>query len=64
MGELHQMLHAMVFTIGGMVLHFDKDERSQVIMELTESLGFGFMNTSKSLGETSSVEMIVGRKVK
>jgi hypothetical protein len=64
MGDLHQMLHAMAFTIGGMVLHFPKDERSQVIMELTESLGMGFMNTSKNLGETSSIEMVVGRKGK
>ncbi|EJL29975.1 hypothetical protein [Brevibacillus sp. BC25] len=64
MGELHELLNTIAYTIGGMVCHFDQDERSKVIIGLTESIGLGLMYTSKSLGEPCSIEMVVGRREK
>jgi len=61
MGDLHEMLNVIAFTIGGMVCHFDQDERSRLIIGLTESLGCGLMHTAKNIGEPSDIEMIVGR---
>ena len=60
MGDLHQLLNGMAYAIGGMVCHFDKEDRSGVLIDLTQSLGFGLQNTAKSIGEPSDIEMIVG----
>jgi len=61
MGDLYEMLNAIAYTIGGMVCHFEKDERSRVLISLTQSLGSGLQITAKSIGEPSDIEMIVGK---
>lgn len=58
--ELHEMLTAIAYTIGGVVCHFDKEDRSQVLINLTQDLGMGLQITAKSIGEPSDIEMIVG----
>lgn len=60
--DLGEMLNVIAYTIGGMVCHFHKDDRSSVLIGLTESLGQGLMRTAKAIGEPSSLEMIVGKK--
>lgn len=62
MGDLQQMLHEMAFTIGGMVCHFDKQERSSLLIELTQAMGMGLQLTAKSIGEPSDIEVIVGHR--
>lgn len=59
-GELYEMLSSIAFTIGGLICHFPQDERSQVFMQLTKSMGFGFQTTAKNIGEPSDMEIIVG----
>lgn len=62
MGELHQMLNVISFTVGGMVCNFDSDERSQVLLGLTKALGDGFIKTSQDIGEPCDIEVVVGKK--
>lgn len=62
MEDLQKMLHEMAFTIGGMVCHFHKDDRSQLVIGLTQSMGMGLMLTSKNIGEPSNIEVIVGQR--
>lgn len=62
MEDLHRMLHEMAYTLGGMVCHFDKEERSGLIIELTQAMGIGLQLTAKSIGEPSDIEVIVGHK--
>lgn len=62
MGDLHAMLHEIAYTLGGMVCHFDKDERSGLIIQLTQAMGVGLQMTAKSIGEPSDIEVIVGHK--
>lgn len=61
MGDLHKMLYEMAYAVGGMVCHFDKEDRSGMIMELTQAMGMGLMTTSKVIGEPSDIQMIVGK---
>lgn len=61
MGELHHMLYEMAHAVGGMVCHFDKEDRSGMIIELTQAMGMGLMSTSKAIGEPSDIEMIIGK---
>lgn len=60
--ELHEVLSTIAYAVGGMVCHFVKEERSQAIISLTQSLGMGLQFTAKSLGEPSDIEMVVGMK--
>lgn len=60
--ELHLMLHEMAYTIGGMVCHFDKSDRSGLLIELTEAMGIGMQLTAKSIGEPSDIEIVVGHR--
>ena len=60
LGDLQKMLHEIAFTIGGMVCHFSKNDRSGLIIELTQALGLGLQLTAKSIGEPSDIEVIVG----
>jgi hypothetical protein len=60
MKDLDLLLHEITYTVGGMVVHFDKEERSQMIISLTQTLGLAFQQTSKHVGEPSDIEMIVG----
>ncbi|OUS73002.1 hypothetical protein B1748_23625 [Paenibacillus sp. MY03] len=62
MEELYTMLHEIAYTLGGMVCHFDKEERSGLIIELTQSMGMGLQLTAKAIGEPSDIEVIVGHK--
>ena len=62
MGELHEVLHGMAFAIGGMVCHFDEDERSSIVIGLTQAIGMGLQLTSKSIGQPSNLEIVVGHK--
>ncbi|MCM3560615.1 hypothetical protein M4D57_18785 [Brevibacillus borstelensis] len=62
MKELYEMLNSIAYTIGGMVCHFEQEDRTQVTISLTESIGLGLMNTSKSLGQPCSLEMVLGRR--
>jgi hypothetical protein len=59
--ELHQLLNSIAYTIGGMVCHFPMEDRTNVIMSLTESVGMGIMKTSKKIGEKCDIEMVVGK---
>jgi hypothetical protein len=61
-GDLQKVLHEMAYTIGGMVCHFDQEDRSQLLMELTQSMGMGLMLTSKSIGQPSDIEVVIGHK--
>lgn len=60
-GDLQEMLHEIAYTVGGMVCHFERDERSHLIMDLTQAMGMGLMFTAKAIGEPSDIEMIVGK---
>jgi hypothetical protein len=60
MDELFKTLHDVAYALGGMVVHFDKENRSQIIISLTEKMGTAFQLTSKHMGEPSDIEMIVG----
>ncbi|MEC0232673.1 hypothetical protein [Paenibacillus alba] len=60
--ELHEVLRTIVYTVGGMVCHFVKEDRSQEIMSLLESMGMGLQFTAKAIGEPSDIEMVVGKK--
>ncbi|MBM7592273.1 hypothetical protein [Brevibacillus fulvus] len=60
--ELYQTLHSMAYAIGGMVCHFDQEDRTQVVIGLTESIGIGLMNTSKSLGQPCNLEIVMGKR--
>ena len=62
MGDLHKMLQEIAYTLGGMVCHFDRDERSSLIIELTQAMGMGLQLTAKAIGEPSEIEVIVGHK--
>ncbi|MCM3746549.1 hypothetical protein M3223_04190 [Paenibacillus pasadenensis] len=60
----HESLYALMataaHTIGGMVCHFDADERSQILMHLTAAMGTGLQVTAKAMGEPSDIEIILG----
>jgi hypothetical protein len=60
MDDYYHTLHAIAFTVGGMVSSFKDDEREQVMIELTQAVVNGFMTTITKMGQTSSLEMIVG----
>jgi hypothetical protein len=62
MDDLHKMLHEMAYTLGGMVCHFDKEDRSGMIIELTKAMGMGLMVTAKAIGEPSDIEVVVGHR--
>jgi hypothetical protein len=61
-GELQEVLQAMSHAIGGMVCHFEQKDRTQVLMSLTQAIGYGLMFTSKAMGEECDLEMVVGHK--
>jgi len=60
--ELFNILVQSAHAVGGMVCHFDKEDRSQIMMELIQTMATGFQITSKSLGEPSDLEMVVGER--
>ncbi|MFB6364489.1 hypothetical protein ACFCP7_10545 [Paenibacillus elgii] len=58
--ELFKIIHNIAYTIGGMICFFPPDDRSQVTMDLTQSIVYGHMLTAKNIGEPCDIEMIVG----
>lgn len=60
--ELFHKLTAVAFTIGGMCIHFQPEDRSRAMMNLTESLARGLMDTSAAMGEPCDMEIVVGEK--
>lgn len=60
-GELHELLSGMAFAIGGSICFFDRDDRSEVMVALTQAMGLGLQATAKNIGEPSDMEIVVGR---
>lgn len=58
--EIYKTLSAIAFTVGGMVIYFEREERSYALVNLTQSMAMGLQNTAKSIGEPSELEIIVG----
>lgn len=60
MEDLQQLLHGITYAVGGMVCHFDKEDRSSVLIGLTQALGMGLQTTAKQIGEPSDIEIVMG----
>ena len=59
--DLHTLLSAIVFSVGGLVCFFPQKDRSEVLIQLTQMMGTGLQITAKNIGEPSEIEIVVGR---
>lgn len=60
--NLFERLTATAFTVGGMVIHFQPEDRNMVLMQLTKALVRGLMDTSVAMGEPCDMEIVIGEK--
>lgn len=60
--ELLGILQAISFTVGGMIVHFEQEDRSNILMHLVEKMGNGLIHTSKALDEECDISMITSEE--
>lgn len=60
--DLFTVLSASAHAIGGMACQFPQEYRSQIIMQLVQTMTCGFQVTSKSIGEDSDLAMVIGEQ--